>query len=516
MSADLAGAIDIGSNAVRMSIARRGKDGAFKTLASARAPIRLGHDVFRTGRISPASGRRLERALRGFATQMRRQGVSHARAVATSALREAGNRAALLKRLSEACRFPVEPISGLEEAALIRRAVQLKMDLAKGPGSLLVELGGGSAEVSLVEDGLLRFSECWKVGAVRLLELHDRPRGRRFESLIQQYCGQVLRRLKQHLPRARAGRLVGTGGNIEELARLAGGRRKRGVLCVRFSDLEWVSERLARWDVEQRVARFGLRPDRADVILPACLFVLQLMETLGFDEILVPFANLREGILSKLFSAHLPGEPTPESRREILEAAGRYLARYQVEQKHAVQVRCIALDLFDQLSRLHGLNGGHKLLLELAALFHDSGYYISTSAHHKHSQYLLSQMKFPGLDPRQVEMAALVARYHRKALPKLSHPVYSALAERERSVVRKLGAILRLADSLDRGQRSLVKGLRLRVERDQVEISCLAKGDLWLQRAEVRGKWDFFALSFGRKVRVRQVKDGFSREETFH
>jgi exopolyphosphatase/guanosine-5'-triphosphate,3'-diphosphate pyrophosphatase len=503
-----AAAIDIGSNAVRMTIAERRKGGGFRVLRMDRASIRLGHDVFSTGRISERAAADLARALAGFARQIRSQRVRIVRAVATSALREASNRQAVLKRISRALGHPVEAISGLEEGELIRRAVQEKLDLAREPSSLLVELGGGSAEVTLLVRGQPQFAECLKVGAVRLLEILDSRNNGRFDRLVQGHCQRIVDRLKQHLPLKHVGLLVGTGGNIEEIARLGKGKRlPRGAgLKLKAGNLAKVAARLARHSVAERVERLGLRPDRADVILPASLFYQQMLRSLRMDSILVPFASLREGMLLELFSSQLPGEADFSLRQRVLEEAVPYAARWRVDSGHSAQVRRLALELFDGLASLHKLDNRQRLLLELAAWFHDSGYYISSGAHHKHSQYLVRQMDLPGLSRKEVEMAAMVARYHRRAFPKPSHSDYSSLTGRDRQVVWRLGGMLRLADVLDREHQSKVQGLRLWVGKKDLEITCLSRRELFLDSAEVKEKSRLFEKAFGRRVVLRAEK----------
>ncbi len=507
-STDIAAAIDVGSNAVRMTIARRGRDGRPREIASQRAAIRLGHDVFSEGRVSEASILSLVRAFRQFETLMRRHHVGLARAVATSALRESKNAEQVLARLKGACRAPLEVISGAEEGGLIRQAVNEKVRLYGSKSNLLVELGGGSAEVSLVSGGELRFSEVLKLGAVRLLEvLGSGPAGeRKFENLVLQYCGRVLQRLKEHLPRRRVDRLIGTGGNIEEIASLAlklRGKRKRpeGALVLSRKDFDRVHREIEALSPEGRVEKLGLRRDRADVIEPAAVVYRELMRRLGLGEIWVPFATLRQGLLLSLFARHLPGELPEEQRREIMATQAQYAQRFRVEQGHARQVRALALSLFDQLRSLHALDGEHRLLLELAALLHDCGYYIAASAHHKHSHYLISSvMEFPGLSREQVEKIALTARYHRRSHPKPEHRAFSDLKPEDRLAVSKMAALLRLADSLDRAHRSRVKDLRAEEKGRVVELWCRGRGDLSLEHWAMQKKAELFVEVFGRRV----------------
>jgi exopolyphosphatase/guanosine-5'-triphosphate,3'-diphosphate pyrophosphatase len=297
-------AVDIGSNAVRITVARRGKNGRLKELASERVALRLGHDVFTRGRLSRESTTVLTAALKRFKTLALRCRVQKMRAVATSAMREAANGFSVARHVSKTFPVPVEIISGTEEAGLLRLAVSRALKLEGTGPCLLFELGGGSAEVSLLLRGRFRFSQSYRVGAVRLLEiLKDGPRGpEHCRALIERSCAVI----KEHLKRAGLGmsasvRLVGTGGNLEALADLSRGNKKRRRLeKVKLGRLRKTVEKIRDFSPLGRVRRLGLRPDRADVIEPAAAMCLRLMDAVRAKELWVPYATLRQGVLEKL------------------------------------------------------------------------------------------------------------------------------------------------------------------------------------------------------------------------
>jgi exopolyphosphatase/guanosine-5'-triphosphate,3'-diphosphate pyrophosphatase len=513
---NIAAAVDVGSNAVRMSIGIRRKNGGFREAASFRAAIRLGHDVFSSGRVGASALGELAKAMKEFSRRIRRAGAGLVRAVATSALREARNQARVLARLKAAGSFPVEVINGTEEARLVRLAVERgkKLPGAKG-NALLFELGGGSAEVTLLSRGELKFSESMKIGAVRLLEIMGRgPAGRRrFDSLVAQYCDRVLARFKEHLPKAGVNLLVGTGGNVEALAELAlklqGKRRRKGKPVEMFRrDLERVFKELGSLSLQGRVERLGLRPDRADVIEPAAVVCLELMRALKIKRMAVPFATLRQGMLAELFALNLPADPGQETHRQVMENAALQGSRFHLEERHASRVLGLTLSLFDQLQGLHRLDGQDRLLLKVAAWLHDVGVYISDSGHHKHSYYLMtSAMEFPELTRRQVEMAALAARYHRRSFPKPEHRPFAQLRKREREKVLKMAALLRLGDALDRSHQGKVQEVRAAARGRKLALIPRGKGDLGLERWAVKEKGTLFEKVFGIKVTAQQAGD---------
>lgn len=293
-------AIDVGSNAIRVSVAEFSAPTIYRVLDEQRLAVRLGHDVFRTGRLHAATVEAAAAGLRAFAERLARSGVSRVRAVATSAVREAANAEALLRRVRAAAGLEVEVISGAEEARLVYLAVRSRVRLAGGPWAL-VDVGGGSVELSLVDEHGIRWSDSLPAGAVRLLEALAGSGGGpdRVRDVVREHAAAL------RLPGLPAGEklqgLIATGGNIEALARLAGGApRDAGVQVLPLAVLRSLVETLSRLSCRERIEELGLRPDRADVILPAALVYEQVCTRLGAREIVVPFIGVREGVLLDL------------------------------------------------------------------------------------------------------------------------------------------------------------------------------------------------------------------------
>lgn len=304
-------AIDVGSNALRMLIGRVAPDGRIVPLAkSIREPIRLGNDVFRLGAIEPETVERVVSAFRRFRAEAARLGAEKIRAVGTSALREARNTSDVVHRVEAETGIHIETISGDEEARLVFTAVSNRVSLT-GRVAMLIDVGGGSVEVSLVDDGAVVASESAKLGAVRLLEICA---GATVEELTREISGRseaLRRRIMADLGGRRLDFCVGTGGNLETLGSL----RKKLVGIgdpgeVTFSDLESILGSLQSMDLEERVNSLGIRPDRADVIVPACVLLRELMNEVSAERILLPRVGLKEGALLDMWQSlsNQPGE----------------------------------------------------------------------------------------------------------------------------------------------------------------------------------------------------------------
>jgi len=502
-------AIDVGSNAIRFVAAEFTSAHGFSVLDEERAAVRLGHGVFLSGRLAPSAMEGAIAAMASFASRMASLGVQYYRAVATSAVREARNGEELLERMRAEAGLELEVISGSDEARLVYLAVRRVVPL-EGREWILVDLGGGSVEVSLVDDSGILWSESHTMGSVRLLEelseVGQEPG--RFRRLLEEYTATL------RLPAAAGYRssvgLVATGGNIESLARLAGveaGPGGYGVLAL--DRLQAVIDTLSRLSYSQRVAELGLREDRADVVLPAAMVYLRLAQLAGVPEIHVPFVGLREGVLFDAVEA-LTTKPAHADRhqQELVAASVAVGRRFMFDESHARQVCAHALSLFDQLAALHGLGEEERKVLLVAALLHDTGAYISYKKHHKHSMYLILHSELPGLSPRALNLAAVVARYHRRSEPAERHPEFSGLSAGDQDSVVRLAALLRLADALDREHSAKVKAVHARVEGGALHLRLVGSGDLYLEKWALERKSQLFKRAFKLALKVHNGAGG--------
>ncbi len=489
-------AIDIGSNGIRCVAAEFSDAEHFKVILQDRAPVRLGHTVFQAGAIDRESMESALTALRAFRRQLDVLKVQHVRAVATSAVREAANQSEFLMRAKREAKLKVEVIHGAEEARLVHAAVGHRIPMGKDPW-MLMDLGGGSVEVSMADARGIRWSESHPMGAVRLLEEFESCKGdaKKFQTLIADTVGTL--RIAGAKGRAPVG-LAATGGNIEELARLAGlkdGEGKADVLEVKH--LREAIQKVARLDLEERVAKLGLRPDRADVIVPAGLVYEQVAKLAGLDVIHVPYVGLKEGVLHDLVDG-LAVHTDPKARKEtrVLDASVALGHRYQFDEEHGVHVSRLALSLFDQLQPRHRLKPIDRSILQAAAVLHDIGRFIGDEKHHKHSYYLVSQADLPGLAEHEVEMAAQVARYHRKKEPNSRHSAFVALTPADQKRVTALSAILRVADSLDREHRQAVQTVKVQRKGGATVLRVKGEGNFTLEQWALEAKGGLFCRIF--------------------
>lgn len=498
----------MGSNAIRFAVADFTAAQQFSYLVEERVPVRLGHEVFLTGRLAPQAIDATVQALAGFRRRMVALGVAHYRAVATSATRESRNGDELLARARREAGVNLDVITGTEEGRLVHLAVCQKIPLGRDRW-VLVDLGGGSVEVSLADGSGPIWVESHNVGSVRLLEelagAAERPGA--FRRLLEEYAEAL--RIPSAARSGKAKGFIATGGNMETLARLAGTRvSAAGVTVVPLSSLRAVTETLSRLSYRQRVVQLGLKEDRADVVLPAALIIERLARLTGATRIVAPAVGLKEGLLLDIVDQVTQAGRHDDRQERLVEAGARALGRhYFFDEAHAEHVTGLCLSLFDQLRPVHGLRPAERRILHAAALLHDIGSYVSNKRHHKHTQYLVAQSELPGLTPREITLCAAIARYHRKGDPSPGHEPYGQLPESDQVLVLRLAALLRLAEAMDREHRRRIRRVRVRIERGTLWLALQGTGDLLLERWALKRKGQMFQKAYGLKVRLDDETD---------
>ena len=296
--------------------------------------------------------------------------------------------------------------------------------------------------------------------------------------------------------------LIATGGNIEELARLAGQGAADGVRRITRAELAMAIEEFSHLSYSQRMGRLGLREDRADVILPAAIVYDRVAELAGAERILVPGVGVKEGVLFDLVDELTSGDGFERLERIVHEGALTLGRRYLFDEDHGRHVGALALSLFDQLSEIHGLEPRDRRILLAGAILHDIGQHISYAKHHKHSLYLIHHSEIPGIAPNELPLVALVARYHRRAEPRRGHYLFCDLSPPDRSRVERLAALLRIADSLDREHLQRVHSVEARVHKRRLELRLERRGRLLLEQWALRKKGKLFARLFGLEPHV--------------
>ena len=494
-------AIDLGSNSFHMMIAEIQGPSTFEVVLQDKMMIQLGKTALVTGRLDPQTMEKGLRCLEEFRRMALARRVERTLAVATSAIREAENGAEFVRRAREQCGLSVRLISGREEARLIHLAVARHVDL-RAEKALLVDIGGGSVELTVGDAARMFYSTSARLGFLRL---HGRfvasdPMSKAERRALTAFLQESLRPIAGRIGRHRPKRAVGTSGTVTSLLRLAeqrrsgaGGAQASGAAVTR-EELREILEALLALPAVERARKFDLDPLRSEYLPTALLCLDAVLDAAGLREVTVCPAALREGLVYD-FAARAQPSPGPVMPagdlrlRAVVDLAVR--CGYPVE--HSERVARLAVQIFRQTVALHGLGEEEERLLLYGSLLHDIGYHIGYAKHHKHAYYLVMNCDLRGFSADERGMLANLVRYHRRAAPKPSHPNLAALPARGRKTVKALAAILRIADGLDRSHFSLVEEVKCALGRKKVHFHLTTAGggsgadlDVWAARQHAR------------------------------
>jgi exopolyphosphatase/guanosine-5'-triphosphate,3'-diphosphate pyrophosphatase len=495
-------AIDVGTNAIRLVIGSINQDHTIELLENIREPVRLGKDVFAQGSIAEETTERVIEAFLKFRKLIDRYHAEPVKAVATSATREASNSDIFIDRIAQATGIEITAIGAEEEARLIHLAVAERINL-KNKRAVLIDIGGGSVEVTLVSDGSILATVSFNMGTVRLLQkLEQEKVGElRFNQLVREYADATRNWLETRIGRQKIDLCVGTGGNVEALGDL----RKRlfakeSPCLITRPELDALVETFQGMSFEERLQELRLRPDRADVIVPAAIVLQTIIRQARVDQVLIPQVGLKDGLLLDIVQ-ELYDHKHRLHRDQVLASAMQVGQKYAFDEQHATTVAKFAVQLFDETQRLHHLDEESRLLLEVAALLHDIGHFVSATEHHKHTYYLLTATPLIGLSKAQKAIMANVARYHRKSAPSLQHEPYKILPAKDRVTVSKLAALLRLADALD-NEHGKVSSFSMAYDRPRFLLKLQGQGDLLLEKWALVKRFPLFEEVFGARMAI--------------
>jgi exopolyphosphatase / guanosine-5'-triphosphate,3'-diphosphate pyrophosphatase len=506
-------AIDAGSNAIRLLIARATSTDQWEEVESQRATVRLGHNAFTRRAISNQTIARAARTFREFRRMMDRHHVSVYRAVATSAAREARNRQSLIDRIRRKSGIELEVISGEEEARLVSSAVLWSVRGLFAP-RVVFDLGGGSLELNFFRAGKLERRIPLPLGTVRLMETYrlDGAIDEDTAEKLRMHTLALLRSAMPSPPDLSGAIAVACGGNAECLASLAAGPRMKGVPAINVQLLRERMWQILPLDVPGRMKAFHVRQDRAEVMGIAAVVLHTLGRWLNLRTMLAPAVGVREGlVLDQVAAQYLPVSViTQEEKKKAdgLIAAARWFGRrLDYDAKHADQVCSLSLSLFDQLRPLHGMSLELRLVLELGALLHDVGHFVNNKAHHRHGDYLVRNGEIPGLRGWRRDMVALLIRYHNaKSEPQLDHKPYAGLDGARRKNLRQLCALLRIAEKLESDHHQGVSGVDVSIDAGVACFRVHSKNGMRLNLVGVARKAALFEREFHLEAAFRRAQ----------
>ncbi len=500
-------AIDVGSNSVHMVVAQVDADGGVTTLWRMKEMVGLGRMSFPSHRLSKEAMDRAIAVLTRFKQAAQQRQSEKIIAVATSAIREATNGGDFIERAKRELGLYIRVVSARDEARLIYQAVRHAMPMKHQP-HLIIDVGGGSVEFIVGDDRRPVLLDSRKLGAARMTAkfVKSDPISNEDLAALRKHYRRELAPLIEGILKLKPQKCIGTSGTLENIAAMCravdhSNGNGSGTVIERGA-LERLTKKLIESDAKSRTNIRGLDDQRKDQIVAGAVLVAELMNRLKLKRMHLCGSALREGILLDYLSRHIPDlairrEVPDPRRRSVIDLARRCDWR----KTHSEHVGGLCLRLFDELKSLHEMGDSQRELLGYAALLHDIGWHIAGKRHHKHAMYLILNGDLKNFDKEEVRLIANIARYHRKASPKLQHQSYKALAPAARRVVNVGAALLRIADGLDRSHASIITNMRCEVGRKKIRCTLSARSDAELEIWAARRKMGLFKKVFQREIR---------------
>ena len=505
-------AIDVGSNSCRLKIARVVSH-QLKTVHEDREVTRLGSSVFDSGLVSPEAMAATLRALKRFQRAVQSHGVDQVRVVATSAMRDARNAPAFQAWVKAETGWNMEVISGLEEGRLIHRGL-MQTEPGVGGRVLLVDLGGGSCEITLSEQKRIKETVSMPLGAVRLTEefLQEDPPPRDGIKRMRQLIGRELRRAHRKIPAGQVHLVIATSGTAAALSEAITDARRAAKKSTRSSaikdtpatDVRKLAAKLARMTLPEREAVPGIGPRRAEIIVAGAQVFAEMLESFGLKGFRYSPLGLRDGMLAQMLAekdarAAVHRELEHERWLSVLATA----KRYGVDPRQSEPVRAHTLQLFRDLKPMHDLPPDYESWLSAAAILRDTGKFINHQGHHRHTQYIISSSEMYGYTQVQRTIISALARYLGKSRPQAGDRALRNIPPEEHKNVSRAVLLLRLALALNQDRASDVLRFVARVYPKRIYLEVRpgrtgAELELWSLRKEA----DYFREVFGRELFV--------------
>jgi exopolyphosphatase/guanosine-5'-triphosphate,3'-diphosphate pyrophosphatase len=504
-------AIDIGSNSCRLKIGRVVQH-KLRIVHEDREVTRLGASVFESGIVSPEAMAATLRTLKRFYKAVQSNGTDKVRAVATSAMRDARNSRAFQAWVRDETGWDVEIISGLEEGRLIHRGV-VENEPGAGGRCVLVDIGGGSCEITLSEHKRIHETISLPLGAVRLTQeflRSDVPAKDEIRRL-RQFIDRELRKARRRIHPDRVRLVIGTSGTAAALSEagrvLDKGRTGKGRATKELVPTQTVrrlTSKLTKMKMGERSAVPGIGPKRTEIIVAGAHVLAEVLEGFGLPGFRYSPLGLRDGILAQMLAEQdSRASVHQEFERERWQAVEETCRRYGIDPRQAEPVRQHAAQMFRDLAGVHELPAEYQTWLEAAAMLRDIGKFLNHQGYHRHAQYIIANSELYGFTPQQRIVTSAIARYQGKSRPAPEGRTMRQVPPEEYEHVRRAVVLLRLAVALNQDRASDVLKVRVRLYPKRVLLELLpgrtgAELELWSLRKEA----SYFREVFGRDLFV--------------
>ncbi len=509
------GFVDIGTNAVRLLVVRINPNFSYTIISQEKEVVRLGEQEFKDSLLKPDAMARAIFVCGKFANLAKTYGATKIISVGTSAIREAQNQSEFLQKLFRETGLDVHVISGTEEARLICLGVSNGVDIGDKK-AVFIDLGGGSTEIAIGDQHECFYAHSLRLGAIRLTtqfigEGWTGPIPPGVYKQMKKHVSAQIGIVKAEIKECGARIAWGSSGTVINLAEITNKMFKKtgngGGLILARKSLKKLVPVLCSLPLEERRKIPGINPDRADIIVAGASIIETMMEEFGLEKLNISHKELRDGMLMDYlsnFAGFRELQKTPLRNRGVL-----HLGRScNFDEKHSQAVAFLALQLFDSAKQigLHNLGAEERELLRHAATLHDVGDFLSFKDHHLHSHYIISNAELLGFDPKEIQVMANIARFHRKKLPSKKALKDTGFDEESRNIIAILSTFLRFAEKLDRSHCGLVRKAEFSiVAKDQVLLTFYSDTDCSLEEWSIIQNRQAFCEAFEKQLNAQCI-----------
>lgn len=503
-------AIDIGSTSVRLRIAEVNTDGIITPLENLVHPVPISNDSFSNSYITPTTLRILCKVMKNFAAKIAEYDIDEIYAVATSALREAENADMIIDRVKHESGIKVKIIDQVEESRLnFDLILPFLSDNLKGcrKNILYIDLGGGSTETLLIKNQKVVLANSMRLGTSRLFHSIRQSEGIERKALTQSVIRNVVNATIKHFDGYKIGEYVVANSHLHLLFKGQEGVKDiSGGTEVPMEVFNNIVKRFSSQSDHSKAEELHISINEVELLNPAVITLQRLFKGMKIKRFFTADIELLKSLLTDMRTKLYGMNPIIEFGDQIVRSAMGLGERYCYDSEHSSFVANLALKIYDDMVDILGLSGKDRLYLEVAAILHDVGMYVSDQAHHKHSQYLIEWSEIVGLNQEERQKIAMIARYHRKSHPRTSHLDYMSMSVSERLRVSKLSAILRIADALDRPHRQAISDLSVVEENNTIVITVTSVSDILVEQIAIKEKGELLKDITGNDIEIRLLK----------
>ena len=501
-------AIDIGTNSIHMVVVKVTTRYSFDVIKQEKEMVKLGAGVFATNHLSDRAYRDGLETIRRYVSLADQLGVDEIITAATSAIREARNGGEFLDEVVAKTGLAPQVISGKEEARLIFLAVRNAIAL-QNENALVIDIGGGSTEAVVGNTTEVLFRSSMKLGVRRLLDMFENegPIGREAQGVLESHIKYLARDVMEEAKACGFSQVIGTSGTIRTLGEAAhlqtGGNDLRTVNAeiVSLEDIEQLTTRLLEMPLKKRAEVEAINKRRADAIHLGGVLLVQLLRLADAKQITLCDASLREGLIIDYIQRYSQKELSFPLHEDLRHRSAAQLARkYNSDLEQKAHVAHLAVQLFDQLQKVHDLDDAERNLVEHAAMLYGIGQYIGFGRYHKNSRYIIKHSGLRGFTNEEVLLIGHIVRYHRKAKPKKKHKKFSRLTKEQQQTVRILAGILRIAIGLDNTKNQLVEAVTCQLSKNKISIHPVSNDRIELELWEARRNRELLQEVLGREI----------------